>query len=71
MKSIHSAPRDGTKILLIGGHQDFSEYEDDHATGIAVGWWDAHCNEWLFCSYDDGYYGIWEDPTHWLPLPHH
>ncbi|MEN9926281.1 MAG: hypothetical protein RL268_2407 [Pseudomonadota bacterium] len=74
LRSIETAPRDGTWILLVGGEQDHSsEYEAERAPmpPMVVARWegDDYSEGWRFALYDGGYYGIWNDPTGWLPLP--
>lgn len=77
-KTIDSAPLDGTPILAAGGHpdgsSDYSEWSEDddnriysHPSKVVVIWRDDI--GWRYCSYDSRYYGEWEDPTHWMPLP--
>ncbi len=68
---IESAPKDGTWILLGGGRTD----DEDDARTIAVGQWTNYLNggttswHWQFAWYDGGYYGAYNNPTHWMPLP--
>lgn len=71
---IETAPRDGTWVLLAGGHCDFDE-ESDAKTRPVVGQW-TNCRNgghvqwhWQFAWYCGGYYGKYENPTHWMPLP--
>lgn len=73
---IETAPKDGTRILSTGGRPDL-HYDDFPETApppeAVVIWWNDNGQfdpaGWRFCSYDSGYYGDWEDPTHWMPLP--
>ena len=71
---IETAPRDGTWMLLAGGQCDFDEESDNKARPV-VGQWsnELNCDEtdwhWQFAWYDGGYYGVYEHPTHWMPLP--
>ena len=78
-KPIESAPRDGTHILLFGGVPD---HESDEYDTMRKVWWEGlerpvsgYWKEWLgiegwrYCSYDSGYYGVYLNPTHWMPLP--
>ena len=71
---IETAPRDGTWVLLSGGECDYDE-ESDAKTRPVVGQWSNYCNgktvdwHWQFAWYDGGYYGEYEKPTHWMPLP--
>ncbi len=74
---IETAPRDGTHILAAGGSPDSNH--DLSSAGPVVIWFDASDKDWdlpdggpgswRFCSYDGGFYGHWEKPTHWMPLP--
>lgn len=75
-QDISTAPKDGTPILVFGGHPDMnSDYRVGYGepevyalpSPIAVAWWEGE--DWRHTSYDSGYYGRWEDPTHWQPLP--
>jgi len=78
---IEAAPKDGTVILIYGGHPDgasdhtqwsWDDLKDEEIytysgpSKSAVAWWSA---SWWYCSYDSGCYGKWLDPTHWMPLP--
>ena len=71
---IATAPRDGTWVLLAGGECDYDE-ESDAKTRPVVGQWRNYRNgrttdwHWQFAWYDGGYYGEYETPTHWMPLP--
>lgn len=68
---IETAPRDGRWVLVCGGTpaDDFSEKRP------AVAQWTDDLNgrktewHWQFAWYDGGYYGVYESPTHWQPLP--
>lgn len=68
---IDTAPRDGTWVLVCGGITD----DEDSARSHAVAQWSNYLNggttdwHWQFAWYDGGYYGRYEDPTHWMPLP--
>jgi hypothetical protein len=68
-RSIASAPKDGTWILLTGGETTEDDYMD---TGVyrrrpVSAFWND--NRWSFAFWD----GDWRDdyslPTHWMPLP--
>ena len=68
---IDTAPKDGTWILLGGGRTD----DEKGDRSIAVGQWTNYLNgsetewHWQFAWYDGGYYGFYEEPTHWMQLP--
>lgn len=70
---IETAPKDGVAVLLWGGRPDRCSDEmhpvDEHwlMPRPVSGWWDH--NRWRYCLYDSGYYGDYENPTHWMPLP--
>ena len=67
---IETAPRDGTWILLAGGSIKYS-WEGDTAPHAVVAQFthELAVSRWQFAWYDGGYYGEYEDPTHWMPLP--
>ena len=69
---IETAPKDGTWILVYG------EGTDDEADTrkVSVAQYTNYLNGtiydefwWQFAWYDGGYYGRFENPTHWMPLP--
>jgi len=68
---IETAPKDGTWILVCGGRTEDEEVTRTHA----VAQWTDDLNgrktkwHWQFAWYDGGYYGFYENPTHWMPLP--
>ena len=71
---IETAPRDGTWILLTGGEIDygwFNEHyvEDNDQPDCVVGQFVPGGGVWQFAWYDSGYYGEYETPTHYMPLP--
>ena len=61
-KSIKSAPRDGTRILL------YAKSKIDHAYYMAPGYYDDSPK---LSNYDSGpwEWGLTIKPTHWMPLP--
>jgi len=72
---IESAPKDETWVLIRGGKPDM-HHDENHIPPCVVAKWvpeypiqpDKH-GWWVFCSYDNSYYGEWEEPTEWMPLP--
>ena len=63
---IETAPKDGTWVLLTGGLIDYGWDRDTQPLVVAgqfVG------TVWQFAWCDGGYYGEYENPTHWMPLP--
>jgi hypothetical protein len=70
---IETAPRDGTWILIAGGKPGYGWSGDAETTPAMVS---ARYQSsagllgdyWQFAHYDSGYYGEWENPTHWMPL---
>lgn len=69
---IGTAPRDGSWMLLTGGDIDYGWYWDTKprvVSGFYIGEDDEHHAFWQFAYYDSGYYGAYENPTHWMPLP--
>ena len=75
-RPIDTAPRDGTWILLFGGTTRDEYATDDESARPVVGQWATMLNgmalrqgRWQFAWYDGGYYGEYERPTHWMPIP--
>jgi hypothetical protein len=72
---IETAPRDGVWVLLAGGNCDGDEGDDDGRPVVAQwtnymnGRTDTKYERWHFAWYDGGYYGAYDNPTHWMPLP--
>ena len=68
---IETAPKDGTWILVYGAGTD----DEDEARNVAVAQYTNYLNgrttewHWQFAWYDGGYYGMFNAPTHWMPLP--
>lgn len=73
MKSIETAPKDGTPVLLFGGDtcEDIASYESFHGIGMenrpVVGMWNE-C-EWVYGYYMSGWRLSYKNPTHWMELP--
>jgi hypothetical protein len=72
-RPIETAPKDGSWVLLQGGNIDY-EWDGDTKPPVVVGQYiggAAHHDEqrWQYAWYDSGYYGEYEGPTHWMPLP--
>lgn len=65
-QDIATAPRDGTWVLLAGGSINYGWCRDDRPPAVTSQYMDG-C--WQFAWYDSGYYGEYETPTHWMPLP--
>ena len=71
-KPIETAPKDGTWILITGG----TTKDESEDRSIAVAQYTDYLNgrkcdrwHWQFAWYDGGYYGWYENPTHWMHLP--
>lgn len=68
---IATAPKDGSWVLLSGGYIDYGWDAEDNPHCVvgqsyaSRNWGDC----WQFAWYDSGYYGIYNNPTHWMPLP--
>ena len=69
---IETAPKDGTWILVYGDGTD----DEAEQRKVAVAQYTNYLNGstydkfwWQFAWYDGGYYGRFDGPTHWMPLP--
>lgn len=68
---IETAPKDGTWVLVYGDGAD----DEAEQRKIAVAQFTNYLNgrttdwHWQFAWYDGGYYGVFDNPTHWMPLP--
>ncbi len=67
---IETAPRDGTWFLLTGGQIRYG-WDGDTQPSVVCGQRTSEFGDesWQFAWYDGGYYGEYEHPTHWMPLP--
>lgn len=69
---IETAPKGGTWVLLTGGTIDYG-WDGGEPPTMVVGQALVHHKEghtfYQFAWYDSGYYGEYENPTHWMPLP--
>lgn len=74
-KTIDSAPKDGTWVLVTGGEIEYRWDGDTQPKCVAAQYTNflnmKYRDEswWQFAWYDGGYYGVYEAPTHWQPLP--
>jgi hypothetical protein len=64
--------KDGRWLLLKGGKIDFSWDGDTQPPMVVAQWttssWDGTKGKWQFAWYDGGYYGEYEEPTHWAEI---
>ena len=65
-RTMESAPKDGTWVLLTGGYIDYGW--DGNSQPVVVSGQFIEMR-WQFAWYDGGYYGEYEKPTAWRPLP--
>ncbi|WP_160772828.1 DUF551 domain-containing protein [Alteraurantiacibacter buctensis] len=63
---IETAPRDGTWVQLTGGQFDYG-WDGETQPPVVSAQFNYNC--WQAAWYDSGYYGEYENPTHWQPLP--
>jgi len=79
-KSIDTAPKDGSWVLLRGGEAGFSDYNNEVKNGpgfppAQIGFYNPPNEEWCEeeswnTTYWDGTWGTeYIDPTHWMPIP--
>jgi hypothetical protein len=73
-QDISTAPRDGSWVRLRGGAMQYC-WEGDTDPPEVIGQWTTYQDggqtegNWQFAWYDAGFLGMYEDPTHWMPLP--
>ncbi len=64
-RPIETAPKDGTEIILTGRYSRTAGpaiHNREYVMRVTTGYWSA--NRW-----QTGNFGMWEEPTHWKPLP--
>ena len=71
---IETAPKDDIWVLLCGGAIRYGWDANDQPSVVAGQRVVNRSNfaadaGWQFAWYDSGYYGEYEGPTHWMPLP--
>lgn len=70
-RTIDSAPRDGTRVLVYGKPEplrmDGETLVEWNITGVHAAYWDA-CDG-AFCLDGGSWLGPFIEPTHWQPLP--
>lgn len=73
-RPIETAPKDGTWVLLFGGRISYG-WDGDEPPAVVSAQWTGYLNgsiaepRWQFAWYDGGYYGTYDGPTHWMPMP--
>mgnify|MGYP000408477748 CR=1 FL=1 len=74
-QDISTAPKDGTWVLLKGGKSNddaFGVWDDVFNPPAVVAKWIEDNTfvkqRWQFAWFDAGYFGEYENPTHWMPL---
>ena len=67
-KSIDSAPRDGTRILVCGGTWMGEICGPSPNTDVALVFWYEPSIEWSVCD-TDTYSASIDGPTHWAAVP--
>jgi hypothetical protein len=73
---IETAPTDGMWVLLAGGKIGYGWWDEPKSPPVVVGQFTHIRNDeykedgwWHFAWYDGGFYGEYESPTHWMPIP--
>jgi len=73
-RDISTAPRDGQWILLTGGDIEYG-WNGSEQPACVTAQFTERLNgsptegHWQFAWYDGGFYGEYENPTNWMPLP--
>lgn len=72
-RPIETAPKDGTLVML-SGDRIYYGWDGKTKPLAVVGQFASSCNPlgadtWQFAWFDGGFYGEYENPTHWMPLP--
>lgn len=71
-RDMETAPKDGTWVQLKGGVIDYGwdgETKPPIVSAQFVAGSSDEDTRWRFANYDGGYYGVYENPTAWRPLP--
>ena len=69
---IETAPKDGTWVLVYGDGTKDERENGKIAVAQYTNWRNGVTHKegwWQFAWYDGGYYGQFNNPTHWAPLP--
>lgn len=73
-RPIDTAPKTGEWIMLSGGRIEYG-WDGNSQPPVVVAQYSTYLNgqqvdgHWQFAWYDGGYYGKYENPKHWMPLP--
>lgn len=70
-RPIESAPLDGSWVLVSGGTIDCESMDNRPVPAQWTNELNGQMTEWhwQWAWFDGGYYGWYENPTHWMPLP--
>lgn len=67
---IETAPKDGTWILITGGEGNWPDTDEVAPVVSAFCEKNYHGEDtWHYCFWEGGWYSMYENPTHWMPLP--